>query len=122
MTVVETRQLMAKYLLPSIVPFGFSEKKGKSPDFEFVRKTSTGEDVILGGFTDYNPVQQIIYSLSIRNKHVNEILLKLQDTGIKLIPKIAKATDTIGFSYSSLNGLNHFDYLPDIRREDDVKK
>jgi hypothetical protein len=46
----------------------------------------------------------------------------LQDTGIKLIPKIAKATDTIGFSYSSLNGLNHFNYLPDIRTEDDVKK
>ena len=122
MTKNEAKQLMTKHLLPFIEKQGYKERKGSNTDFEFIRKTAKGQDIIIGGFTDYHPAQQIIYSLSKKNKIVHEILLKLQDSGISLSPKVSNHTALIGVSYSSINNLNSLAYLPYMESEVDVVK
>ena len=118
----EAKQLMSKYLLPFIEKHGYKERKGRNTDFEFIKKTANGQDIIIGGFTDYNPVQQIIYSLSKKNNIVHEIFLKLQGSGITLSPPLGKNTVLLGVSYSSINNLNTLAYLPHMETEADVIK
>jgi hypothetical protein len=118
----EAKQLMTKYLLPEIEKYGYSERKGNSSDFNFIRKTAMGEDVILGGFTDYNPMQRIIYSFSKRYKTVIDILLRLQTSGIKLAPSIGKNTDVIGLSYCTIHGILKDTELPNMQTEQEVRE
>jgi hypothetical protein len=118
----EAKALMTKYLLPTIEKYGYKERKMKSSDFSFVKKRPMGEDEIIGGFMDYNPIQRIIYSFSKRQKPVIDVLLHLQDKGVNLSPPIGKPTGTIGFSYNTINNINSMVYLPDMRTENDVEQ
>ncbi len=121
MTKTEARGLMMKYLIPQIQQYGFKERKGGS-EFQIIRKTKGGEDIINGGFTDYNPVQQIIYSFYKRDKHILAILKSLEEKGITLSPPVSKHTGTIGFSYKTINHLDNYSYLPEMETEADVEK
>jgi len=116
----EAKQLMSKYLLPVIEKYGFTEKKARSSDFEFVRKTKSGLDFISGGFTNYNPVQRIVYGLSKVNKTVNGILIQLQEKGMKFTPPVTANTPLISMSYERLHKLDFVGYLPDMQTEADV--
>jgi hypothetical protein len=120
MTSLAAKNLLIELVLPVISSHGYTLKKVQSPDFELIKKTNTGANAIIGGFTDYNPVQQIIYSFAIRNNTVNEILIKLQDSGINLGPKITRSSYFMGFSYSSLKGMDSLNYLPDVKTEGDM--
>lgn len=121
MTKTEARQLLMKHLLPRIEQFGFKER-GKSSEFEIVRKTANGEDIIGGGFTDYFPVQRIIYGTGKCDKRIINILLELQKAGIALSPPVNKKTTTFSVSYETQNHLNYVGYLPDMETETDVVK
>jgi hypothetical protein len=117
----EAKQLLMKFLMPEIEKFGFKEKKS-GVEWSIGRKTEFGEDLIVGGFTDYNPSQQILFSLSKRDKRIFDILLSIEKYGISLPLPISKHLGTIGFSYETLTGLNRHGYLPDMLNEEDVKK
>ena len=113
---------MTKYLLPAIERRGYAERKLKSSDFNFVKKTATGEDVIVGGFTDFNPRQKIIYSFMKRHKTILAILLQLQKNGAKLTPPIGKNTGTIGFSYCTIHDIRKDTELTTMQTEEEVKQ
>lgn len=89
----EARQLMMKYLIPRIEKYGFKER-GRGTEFEVIRKTKNGEDSIGGGFTDYNPIQQIVYGTGKSDKRILDILFSVQSKGIQLSPPVNKKTVT----------------------------
>jgi hypothetical protein len=122
MNKAEAKQLMTKYLLPEIEKYGYEERKGKGSDFNFVKKTLTGEDLIVGGFTDYNPMQKIVYSFMKRQKAILDILLQLQKNGVKLAPEIGKNTATIGFSYPTIHGILKDSVMPNMQTEAEVQE
>ncbi|TXJ25451.1 MAG: hypothetical protein E6Q24_14300 [Chitinophagaceae bacterium] len=121
MNTKEAKELMLKYLIPQIERYGF-KPPGKGSEFEIKRKVKSGEDVIVGGFTDYNPIQKIIFSFSKRHKSIIDILKVLEVKGVKLSPPISKHTGTIGSSYRLLHDLNTSEYLPEMQTEADVEK
>ncbi len=121
MNKTEALQLMLKYLMPRIEPYGF-KSPGKGTEFQIKRKTKNGEDRITGGFTDYNPVQQIIYGAGKRDLRILNILNDLQAKGIMLSPPISRYTGTLGVSYEALHQLNYIGYLPHMETEADVEK
>lgn len=121
MNKTEARALMMKHLLPKIEKYGYKEKKGGS-EFQIVRKVDSGEDIINGGFTDYNPEQQIIYNFYKKHKSILSVLKLLEGSGISLSPPISKHTGTIGFSYGQINNLDKIGYLPFMATEADVEK
>lgn len=120
MTKTEARQLMMKYLMPRIEQYGFKER-GKGTEFEIVKKTKNGEDIISGGFTDYNPRQQIVYGIGKVNSKVAEILVTLQNQGIQLSPPANKKARLISFSYRLLNNLTDHNHMPIMETEKDVE-
>ncbi|MBL7744128.1 MAG: hypothetical protein JNN00_11685 [Chitinophagaceae bacterium] len=121
MNKTDAKKLMMKYLLPQIEKIGYKER-GKGAEFEIVRKIASGEDIISGGFTDYNPIQKIIYGCNKRHEAIIAILKSLEEKGVILSPPISRHTITIGFRYETLNGLNFVGYLPEMETEVDVKK
>jgi len=121
MNTAEAKQLMLKYLMPKIESRGF-KTPGKSSEFQIKRKTKNGEDVISGGFTDFNPVQKIVYGAGKRDKRIIDILLQIQEKGITLSPPINKNSSTLGISYERIHKLNYIGYLPEMETEADVEK
>lgn len=121
MNKTEAKMLLMKYLIPGISKYGFKER-GRGTEFQIVRKTGYGEDVINGVFTDYNPRQQIIFNCYKRDKRIISILELLEARGIKLSPPISKHSGTIGFSYESLNNHPVIGYLPIMAKESDVEQ
>ena len=119
---IEAKQLMMKYLMPSIEKYGYKEKKSRSSDFEIFRKTLGGRDVIGGGINDYNPIQKIVYGTGKINDSINKILLSLQDTGVFLSPPVRKDSGFIYISYSIIHKLDITSYLPDMLTELVVEK
>jgi DNA helicase HerA-like ATPase len=117
----EAKDLLMKFLMPELSAYGFRERK-IGAEWALTRKTEYGEDGIVGGFSDYNPVQRVIYSLYKKDKRILNILLNVQKPGVVLPLPITKYIGTIGFSYESLHGINQHGYLPDMVSEDDVKK
>ncbi len=121
MNKTEARQLMMKYLIPQIEKYGFKER-GRGTEFEIVRKVKSGEDVIMGGFTDYNPQQEIIYGTGKRDRRIIDILLKLQDSGAIMSLPVNKKTYSISVTYSLLNKIYTGSYMPRMETEQDVEK
>jgi len=114
--------LMTKHLLPAIEKFGYAERKLRSSDFNFVKKTAMGEDLIVGGFTDYNPLQKIVYSFMKRQKAILDILLQLQKNCVMFTPEIGKNTATIGFSYPTIHGILKDSVMPNMQTEAEVQE
>ena len=112
---------MMKYLIPSIAKYGYKER-GKSSDFEIVRKAPNGTDIILGGIDDYGSEQQIVYGVGKSDNRITDILKSLEKSTRLLSPPISSKSLTISFSYSTLNGLNNPVYLPDMKDEGDIEK
>jgi hypothetical protein len=99
-----------------------TRKGGKGSEFSIVRKRPYGEDSIGGGFTDFNPIQKIIYGAGKRDFRINNFLLQLQEKDILLSPPVKKNSLTLGISYERMNGLNYTGYLPEMKTEADVEK
>jgi hypothetical protein len=121
MNTKEARDLMMKYLMPRIEKYGYKER-GKGSEFSIVRKRPYGEDSIGGGFTDFNPIQKIIYGAGKRDFRITKFLLQMQEMGIILSPPAKKNSLTLGISYERMNGLNYSGYLPEMQTEADVEK
>jgi hypothetical protein len=119
MNKTEARQMMMKHLMPSIEKFGYKEKKGGA-EFEIDRKIQYGLDRIVGGFSDYNPVQKIVFSVLKRDNRILDILTRLVKEGVVLSVPISKTTGTIGFGYESLNEIQTIGILPEMSNEDEV--
>jgi hypothetical protein len=92
MNKAKAKEFLIKRLLPSIKSYGYQERKIKSSDFNFARKTTMGYDEIIGGLNDYNSRQKVVYSVEKRHRPIINILLQLQARGGDFLPSFCKTS------------------------------
>lgn len=115
----EAKELTIKYIDSFFNEFGFTLIKTKNSTVLYEQKQTKVIDGFASGTLDYNPVQIIRYSVFKRIHAIEEITAKLGEK-IKLSPPISDETNTIAFSYETLNGINKQTTLPDMKTEEDL--
>lgn len=120
-SIIEARELTAKYLRPVVSKHGFALKQSASKQIKIEKKTAQGMDIIAFDMLNYVPVFQIKFAFIKINNEVNNILLNLQSR-MKLSLPVDKKTTLISFSYNTLNKPTESVYLPQMETEEDVRR
>ena len=114
----ETKKILFNQLKP------FFESKGYqlviSKYSGFIKRFDSGRDWIYFDAYDFNPCQNIHYSVMKNIILIDEIWQIIDERYFNVERLNLEFAHTLKFSYESLNSLNKSSYLPDIREEKDV--
>lgn len=115
----ETKKILFSQLKPFFASKGF---KLVIPKFSgFVKQFEGGMDWVYFDTNDYNPCQNVYYSVMKRINSIDDIWQEIDKKYFNTERLNIEFASTLNFSYETINGLNQSRYLPDILLETDIK-
>jgi hypothetical protein len=113
---------LRNYFVDNTTDFFSSRKlkpKRMSQGIEFMRKTSYGQESVLLGITNYNPVYNLHFSVVQRNSEIIQLMSELKKS-VGDILNFSLDENTWGASFSSINNTNRIHHLPKVRTFTDL--
>ncbi len=115
----EAKKLLFYQLKPFFIDKGFKPVVTKFSGF--IKPLETGFDWVYLNIDDYNPCQNIYYSVMKRIDSIDELWQQVDALYFNTQRLNLEYAYTLKFSYETINQLNTARYLPDVREEPDVQ-
>jgi len=90
------------------------QPKRISQGIQFTRKTDYGQESVIVGITNYNPVYKLHFSVVQRNSEIMQLMSELKKSVGDTL-NFNSDEYTWGASYTSINKTNRIHYLPKVR-------
>ncbi len=115
----EAKKILFYQLKPFFINMGFKLVAAKFSGF--IKQLDTGFDWVYFDVDDYNPCQNIYYSVMKRIESIDKIWQQVDMKYFNTQRLNIEYAHTLKFSYETINNLNKTKYLPDVFEEKDVQ-